>query len=580
MKGIAVYNKNGEVFRLDTAGEVENRYYGYNKKERATKAIGLNAWNLIEKYGSFFIPSKIGGENIEIKPDMSITDIDNRFKLLSSSESIDEKDRNDEHDRIRFIVMSMASTRTSFAKQICDSILEFLESDSRGYSLTKNTLDLASSMSSDYFDTVKKRIDMFESKATMESLGETSPYGERYPYPYKDILNLFKLIKKLNGTLHGFADLTMISRLIDYVEEIDFEFDSRSLEWTDLSENIGAIRSLPNNRIEKILRIISRKIYGNREEDYDINPTGQRGSQLILLELYRRGMNRSKYMVFLSERSKEAIVTTMLKEDMSRFLVAYDKEFKKVFSEVYTNLTENKFKNITNSVREYTSKRENEGHGFLEMMAGTEQHYKELEIVLPNSSDEYKRLIVKNLIEPRWSAYEEFGRVTNFLPDNETKTIRGNSDNYESVYFNFGILLKMFADIESTYGEALIDEIVLRYFGALSRAKGSEKKISYRMLSLFIYSSKSVVAEGPETNKKILSVLEHLSSSGVKDSTVEGILKGPKELYEGMSAAWYASRTSADQMFKKDYGDIYEIIKDSQRIRDSVKTTLLLKSLS
>jgi hypothetical protein len=316
---------------------------------------------------------------------------------------------------------------------------------------------------------------------------------------------------------------------------------------------------------EDIAEIITA-ISGPGQEEMALSKT-----PLMLLEVYRRGMQDDYYM------SAESLVNC-LSDMYGAFPVwpsFYSKEIDAIARDIARRATDSTMEGVFRMVQKYLSGRFS-GSGSKVEVAFNRFMKPNIRLLngvstLAGKSQDYAELLVLNkaMLSPGNSSSRD-GVDSTYYDDRDVKLVR--SSTLDSIYLRAFIVSKTMSDEGDEMPEGLLREIYSDAFRMLLSANKAERKNFIRLISYSLHNPSAANSCKAPLDLRARVLMEELSSSKLKDATIEKILSVP----EPRSGSW-RRESSNRKILGMSYVEMASLA--SKSVRESLKATLLRMEL-
>jgi hypothetical protein len=435
----------------------------------------------------------------------------------------------------------------------------------------RNVSDLIKNVFEKELYRIKNTINDIEGNITaveIKNLNIVNP--SRFNYTYEDLKDIVMYYHSNNTRYFYYGsndlDLIYLEMILRYPENV--VNDEAMLKI--IQDNMPRFSPLFNGTISKLtnknLELIVSNIIRNNSIKYNT---------ILIFELYRRNMNKLINLINLSFDQKINILESVAKE-YSDVYEYYKKEIATIKNEILSVVNEDSIMQVLEAIKKFIHTSRLEYIDVLNFVFNDDQSYEKLSFLREKSSN-YKKLLINTYIKNR----SERPRDVEFLQSSDNKLLVYSDLN--SVYTILNLFIDQMKEYSETFDVKLYTEIVIALFKSIASASSSEKTISLRMLSFFIHADYNDIKyaddQKDQLNQKILIFMEELGKSTIRNSTIEKMLK--KFQIDSGSMYWFAKRImKKNLMFGLEYIAVSDIIKDSENIRDIIKTTLLLLVLN
>lgn len=301
---------------------------------------------------------------------------------------------------------------------------------------------------------------------------------------------------------------------------------------------------------------------------------------LLTLEVYRRGMD-AKY-----DLSAEELVNTirLMHEQFSAWPGIYSGQIERMAKDLASRATDYTMEGVFKLLDTYCRSR----GGKISTLEEAYRKYVEPNVdllsgvsSLSGKSREYRHALIwlKARVgsspdsEIHWSD-TDIERV--FVDELDLKVLK--SATLDSIYLKLLMVVNTLSREGDSMGEGLLREIYSGAFRALVSANKSERKNFIRMLSYALRSNRTLKTTVEPVEDRLRMLLEELSASSLKDSTIQAILEGP--VYSDNRPSWRVrDALTSRAILLLSYVDVAALAEKSQGVRGIIRQTLLRMEL-
>jgi hypothetical protein len=583
-------DQNGLVYVLDT-GSKNSENMRYNELSDDKDLISQRVFSILSKNDYVEIHSH-ESLSVRFKKDFNITEV--LLEAIYVEQLLSENEiyryRNTKFKNIIIdIIESKYRSDKGFKDKIISQIKDFLgENIYINYNEIKEMPNYNESnvriltkerqFIQDLFNyEIKEKTDLIqtvENQVSMEILYGTESYNSRIPYTYDELRDLVAFNYNFEDVFSIKSTSTIQEYLlVKYTDQVvNDPFVSKIVKSNSEFKMFGSITKMTNKSLSLL---IANTIDSDRQFFSFVFSYHNFRFFFPLMELYRRGMHKEIESLKLTSKEKLQIFRPLYRV-YYEYITYYKDQLKIIKDEILKDSNDSTISAIIEVMQIYNDKKFS-AENVVDFVFEKDEDFSSFNFLRERSFEYKKKLVLNHINKKRYEI--------NFLTENDSKTLMRSqiATVYQKIWFFTEIMIS-----GVDHGEALTREVCETMFKGIASGTSSERKIALRALSLFLHTDKlNLTSTDPELDstvnkQKIRIFMEELSRSTLRNTSLETMMKKPKDVYGGDSSYyWFINRTTQNsKMLGRDYTDIYSIIEDSENVRDIIKSSLLLLTLN